>query len=172
MFEFKITLDDDDFLLFNQYNLFNSTIGKKNLMVFRLIIPFIALMFAVVIFLVTLDFQLFLIEAIVMTILSILWIGFSKKMLLISLNKNIKKMKKEGKLLYTNEAVIKFDDEIIHEISPNTELKLKYQMVEKIAVTEKAIYIYFGSQAFVLPVTAFSDDTQKQKFLEFINSKT
>jgi hypothetical protein len=29
MFEFKITLDDEDYLLFNQYHLLNSPTGKK-----------------------------------------------------------------------------------------------------------------------------------------------
>ncbi len=29
MFEFNITLDDNDYLLFNQYHLFNSRNGKK-----------------------------------------------------------------------------------------------------------------------------------------------
>jgi hypothetical protein len=29
MFEFKITLSDDDYLLFNQYHLLNSLSGKK-----------------------------------------------------------------------------------------------------------------------------------------------
>lgn len=172
MFEFKITLDDDDYLLFNQYHLLNSPVGKRNLMTFKMIIPFICFMFVVVIFIVNPDFQLLLIEAILMTILSILWICYSKKIILKSMKKGLKKMKKEGRLPYSNEAIIKFDDESIHEISPNTESKTKYSLVEKIAVTEKAIYIYFSSvQAYILPVTAFSEDAEKQKFLEFINLK-
>lgn len=48
MFEFKITLDDDDYLLFNQYHLLNSPIGKRSLMTFKMIIPFICLMFVVI----------------------------------------------------------------------------------------------------------------------------
>lgn len=173
MFEFKITLDDGDYLLFNQYHLLNSPVGKKNLMTFKMIIPFICFMFVAVIFIVNPDFQLLLIEAILMTILSILWICYSKKIVLKSMEKNLKKLKKEGRLPYSNEAIIKFDDESIHEISPNTENKTKYSLVEKIVVTEKAIYIYFSSlQAYILPVTAFSEDVKKQQFLKFINSKT
>mgnify|MGYP001954218965 CR=1 FL=1 len=82
------------------------------------------------------------------------------------------KMKKEGRLPYNNEAIIKFDDEGIHEISSDNESNVKYSTIEKIAVTEKAIYIYVNSvQACILPVTAFSQDSEKQRFLEFINSK-
>ena len=172
MFEFKTTLDDDDYLLFNQYHLLNSPTGKKSLIFFRFIIPFICLVFVVIFFIAGVDFQLILIEAIVMTILSIIWVGFSKKMILISMNRRIKKMKKEGRLPYSNEATLMFDDEIIHEITPNTEIKTKYSLIEKIAVTEKAIYIYFSFvQAYILPVTAFSNEMEKIKFLEFINLK-
>jgi hypothetical protein len=78
MFEFKITLNDDDYLLFNQYHLLNSPTGKRSLMNFKIIIPFICLMFAVVIFIVNHDFKLLLIEAIVLTTLSILWACYSK----------------------------------------------------------------------------------------------
>lgn len=172
MFEFKITLNDDDYLLFNQYHLLNSPSGKKSLMSFRFIIPFICFMFIVIFCIAGSDFELILIESILMTIISIFWIGFSKKKILKSMNRRITKIKKEGRLPYSNEAILKFDDEKIHEITPNTENVTKYSLIEKIAVTEKAIYIYFSSvQAFILPVTAFSGEMEKLKFLEFINMK-
>lgn len=172
MFEFKITLGDDDYLLFNQYHLLNSSLGKKSLLTFRFIIPFVCFMFVVIFCIAGSDFQLIIIEAVLMTILSILWVGYSKKIILKSMKKRIKKMKKEGRLPYSNEAILKFDDESIHEITQNTESTTKYLLIEKIAVTEKAIYIYFSSvQAYILPITAFSKEIEKVKFLEFINMK-
>jgi hypothetical protein len=129
-------------------------------------------MFVVIFFIANSDFLLILIEAILMTILSVLWIGYSKKIMLRSMRKSIQKMKKEGRLPYSNKAILKFDDESIHEITPDTENKTKYALVEKIAVTEKAIYIYISFvQAHILPITAFSDEMEKLKFLEFIHSK-
>jgi hypothetical protein len=93
-------------------------------------------------------------------------------MLLKSTNKRIKKMKKDGRLPYSNEAILKFDNESIHEITPNSECKTKYSLIEKIAVTEKAIYIYFSSvQAYILPVSAFTEEEGESEFLAFINSK-
>ena len=172
MFEFKVNLNDDDYLLFNQYHLLNSPTGKKSLMTFRFIVPFIFFMFVIIFCIAEADFLLILIEAIMMAILSILWIIFSKKILQKSMKKRINKMKKEGRLPYSNEAILKFDDESIHEITPNTESKTNYSLIEKVAVTEKAVYIYFSSvQAYILPVTTFSEEMEKQKFLEFINSK-
>lgn len=172
MFEFKITLDDDDYLLFNQYHLLNSPFGKRNLLIYKMLIPVVCFIFLVAVFIANPDFQLLLIETILMTILSILWVGYSKKVLIRSMEKGFRKMKKEGRLPYSNESIIKFDDESIHEITPDTEIKTKYSVVEKVVVTDKAIYIYYSpSQAYVLPVTVFSEDAEKQKFLEFINSK-
>ena len=172
MFEFQITLDDEDYLLFSQYHSLNSPIGKKDLMLFRLIIPFICFMVVIVFGILGSNFQLILIESVLMTIVSIFWVGYSKKMILKSVKRRIEKIKKEGRLPYSNEAILKFDDEGIHEITPNTENKFKYSLIERIAITEKAIYIYFSSvQAIILPVTAFSEEVEKLKFLEFINLK-
>lgn len=172
MFEFKITLDDADYLLFNQYHFLNSPIGKKSLLFFRFIIPFICFMFIVVLLILNSDFQLILIEAILMTFVSIFWIGNSKESILKSMKKRIMKIKKEGRLPYSSESLLKFDNESIHETTPNTENRTKYSLIEKIAVTEKAIYIYYSSvQAYILPVNTFSEEMEKLKFLEFINSK-
>ena len=172
MFEFNITLDDNDYLLFNQYHLFNSRSGKNSLIFFRFIIPCICIMVIFIFWIAGSDFELILIEAILMAIISIWWIVYSKKSIFKSINKRIKKVKKEGRLPYSNESILKFDEEKIHEITPNTENITKYSLIEKIAVTEKAVYIYFGAlQAYILPVKAFSDEMEKLKFLEFINTK-
>lgn len=173
MFEFNVTLSDDDYLLFNKYHLLNSPIGKKGLMSIRFFIPFICFMFVIILCIAGSDFGLILIESILMTIISIIWIGFSKKVFLKSMNNRILKMKREGRLPYSNQAIFKFDNEKIQEITPDSESVIKYSLVEKIAVTENAIYIYISSvQAYILPVTVFTDEMEKVKFLEFIKMKS
>lgn len=172
VFEFKVTLDDSDFILFNKYHLLHSPIGKKSLLPFRFIIPFISFIFVAIFIIIQADLNLIIIEAVSLTLLSVLWIGFSKKMIIKSMENGIKKMKKVGRLPYSREVILKFDDECIHEIAPDTENKTKYTLIEKIAVTEKAIYVYFSSvQAYILPITAFTDEKEKHKFLEFMELK-
>jgi hypothetical protein len=47
-----------------------------------------------------------------------------------------------------------------------------YALIEKIAVTENAIYIFISAiQAYILPVTTFTDEAEKLKFLDFIELK-
>ncbi|NLD59215.1 MAG: YcxB family protein [Clostridiales bacterium] len=172
MFEFKFALDDNDYLLFNRYHLLNSPSGKKALTMYRLVVPIVFLAVILIFYIADAGPRLIIIEAILMAIVSALWLAFSDKLLLRSVNKNILKMKKTGRLPYSSEAVLKFGEENVHEITPNTENKTDYSLIEKIAVTEKAIYIYFSTvQAYILPITAFSDEAERRRFLEFIHSK-
>ncbi|MDF2845258.1 MAG: hypothetical protein K0R00_3684 [Herbinix sp.] len=71
MFEFNITLDDNDYLLFNQYHLFNSHNGKNFLRYYRFLAPFVSLIIIVIFYIAGSDFELILFEAILMTIISI-----------------------------------------------------------------------------------------------------
>lgn len=65
-----------------------------------------------------------------------------------------------------------FDEEFIRDINPLAEIKTPYSGVEKIGVTEKAIYIYYSSiQAFIVPTACFENETEKQEFLTFLSSK-
>ncbi len=172
MFEYKITLGEDDYIRFNEFHMLNSPSGKKTLMACRLIGPLMCIMVLIVLIIANADILLFLLEAALMTVIAVFWIIFSNRIFFGSLRKRIIKLKKEGKLPYHPESILRFDDEYIHMITPDTENKIKYTMIEKIAATEKAIYIYLNSMmASIIPTTVFSDDAEKQRFLEYIKSK-
>lgn len=172
MYEFKVKLNDDDYIAFNQYHLLHSPTGKKTLISCRLILPVLSFLYIVIFIAAGSDFQLILFQVILMSILSIFWLVFSTKIYFKAMRRGINKMKKEGRLPYDKESILKFDDENYYDITPNTENKTNYSMIEKIAVTEKAIYIYVSSmQASIIPVATFSDEIEKQKFLEFISLK-
>lgn len=172
MFEFKINLNDDDYLFFNQYHFENSPGGRKALMSFRLVVPCISFMFICMFIVLELGLGLILLEASLLAVLSVFWIVYSKKLILKSMRNGIKKMKKSGKLPYSDEALMKFDDEHIYETTSDSESKREYSSLEKISVTDKAVYIFFSSvQAYILPMSVFSDEAQKHKFLEFISVK-
>ncbi len=106
MFEFKINLSYDDYILFNNYSFLNSPSGKRLLMINKMMIPIFCFLCVVVLIAFNLDVLLILIEAIVLTILSILWIFFDKKIFLRILDKNLRKTEKEGRLSFEGEAVL------------------------------------------------------------------
>ena len=95
MYEFKVTLDDEDYILFNQYHLLNSSAGKKSLLFYRLIFPAISFLTIVMFILTETDRHLITTEVIVLTILSAFLVIFSKKRILRSVKKRIMKMKKK-----------------------------------------------------------------------------
>ncbi|MBS3990678.1 MAG: YcxB family protein [Erysipelothrix sp.] len=172
MFEFKIALDEDDYLQFNMYHLLNSSNGKQLLLLYRLIIPLISFISITIFINEDSDLQFVLIATLVSVIISILGIIFSKKVIFMFLKKGIQNLKKEGKLPYSKNTILKFDDDFIYEFTHNAENKTKYAMIEKIVVTEKIIYIYISSvQAYLLPKSAFTNDLEKDEFLNFINNK-
>lgn len=173
MYEFKVTMNDEDYIHFNQYHLMNSPAGKRTLLYFRLVIPIICIGVVTIFMTSNSDYSLVLSETIAMTMISILWIVFSKKMILRNVAKNIKKVKKAGRLPYVKESILKFDDDGIHEIAPDTESRTKYSVVEKIVLTDKAICIYFSAaQAYIVPMNVFSEELERNRFLEFLHMKT
>ncbi len=172
MFEFKIDLNDEDYLQFNYYHASNSPMGKRTLLYYRFQMYILSALCILVFFIARADRLLIFIEAIFLGIVSILWFIFSKRRYFGLIRKRILRMKREGKLPYHTHVILRFEEDEIHESTPEIELRVKYSLVEKIAVTEHGVYIYHSSMhAFLLPNTVFSGEEEKLKFLEFINSK-
>ena len=81
-------------------------------------------------------------------------------------------MKKDGKLPYGQIGRIEFEQDYIHDITDENETKIKYTNVEKIAINNNYIYIYFNAiQAFLIPFHVFENNEQKEMFFSFINNK-
>lgn len=172
MFEFKVFIDDDDYIQFNKYQYLNNPVDMKTLILYKFSIPLLCFLFITRFIAVQASFQAVIYATISMILFSIFWVLYCKEMFLLIIENRIKRMKRSGRLLYSDVGLLKFDDEIIHEITPEAENKAKYSLVEKIAVTEKAVYIYISSlQAYILPTVAFTDDKEKQIFLEFLKMK-
>jgi len=172
MYEYKINLEEKDYVTFNEYHMQNSPSGKKTILTFRLMMPIISIIIIFIFWIVGVDPFLLLIESIVLALVSVFFVFYSKRLLMKSIVKTIAKLKKEGKLPYNQESVMTFDDEGIHEKTDKSESKNRYTMVEKIGNTDHAIYIYFSAmQAYIIPISVFESDTDKKQFLEFLYSK-
>ena len=172
MYKINYKLNDDDDIAFYEYHLKTSSTGKKTLLRYRLQIPFFCLLILLIFCIAKLDSVVIISEAVFMLVVSIIWIVFADKIFFRSFKKNINKIRKEGKVPYSNEGTLVFDEEFFKDINPKTETKTLYSGVEKIVVTEKAIYIYIGAaQAHIIPITCFGSEEEKQNFLNFITSK-
>ena len=172
MFEFNIVLTEQDYIRFNQYHMTHSANGKKAILLLRLLMPIISLCALLIFVVADADPTLILIEAIVLGLLSIFFIFYGKKILLKSVAKNISKLKKDGKLPFNQESTITFDETHILEKTDLNESKISYQIIEKIAETENAIYIYFSAmQAYIIPNTVFESNEHRKELLDFMYTK-
>lgn len=172
MFRFNITLSEEDYLQFSKYHYFNSTNGQKSFLAYRALAPMLSIMFVLVFLMAGADPLLIGIEAVVLGIFSVIFLRNSRKTVIRYIHKSVERAKKDGVLPYTPESVLTFDEEFVHEISPKSEQKMEYQLLQKIAVDEGAVYIYINAmQAYILPASCFVDEGEKETFLKFVRGK-
>ncbi len=82
-------------------------------------------------------------------------------------------MKKNGRLPYDSQVNLRFEDELIIEKTPMTEVKTMYAKLERIPVGKEGVYLYHTvMSAFLIPNIAFTSAVQKYDFLQFIHQKT
>lgn len=172
MFQINNSITTEDYLTFNEYHLLHSEQGKRAINMYRILAPVLSL-FAIVIFWIADVSQVLLItEIIALSIVSIVMAFYSKKMLIKSVKKNIRKLEKDGKLPFSKESTITFNDDNIHEKTVQTETRVQYSAIDKIILGDQAIYVYFSSiQAFIFPYRSFESDEQKNEFIAFLNAK-
>ena len=176
MYKFNYVLTDNDYFEFNRYHMENAPQMKKQITGLRLIAP--AMLIIMIILSVlnrdeTEDITAFIIgSSFVFVFISIVWFFAAKLLLMFSLKAQIKLMKKDGKLPYGKNVSIEFDETFFIESTEINETKTKYASIEKIAVSNNMIYVYFSAiQAFILPLSVFESNEQKDAFLLFINDK-
>ncbi len=98
---------------------------------------------------------------------------FGKRYYFFFTGKSIKRMRKSGKMPYPSEGTLTFDDTHITVTTAEGESRLLYSAIEKIGVTKKAIFAYQSAlQAIIIPAACFAGEEEKQKFLDFLKSKT
>ena len=172
MYQFINSVTEDDYLAFNEYHLLHSTQGKRVLMTHRLLTPSISLFAIVVFWIADVSRELLITEMIGLGLLSIVMTISSKKRILKTVKRNIARFKRDGKLPFSKDTIITFDEDHVHEKSNETETRIQYSMIDKVVEGNQVIYIYFSAlQAFILPHRSFESDEQKNEFLSFLNTK-
>lgn len=176
MFSFQFLLDDRDFFEFNKYHLFLSPATKKIMTLRRWIPP----CFATALWLLVafksdpeLRTEAFIGAVTLSFLFMFFWLILFKPLYIFSLKTRIKKTKKTGKLSYSQENELIFDEEFILDKDPDTETKTKYRVVERIVITNEMFYIYLSTtRAILLPLSAFQSTWEQSEFLAFLESKT
>ncbi|MDR2167255.1 MAG: YcxB family protein [Clostridiales bacterium] len=172
MYKFEYMLDDGDYLEFNKFHHFSSQAFKRNLLVARYGVPAICAMF---IFYAGMGMGglVFWAAAVVFGAGGLIWLfGFERLIFNPTLKRQIKNLRKEGKMPYDELQTITFGEENFHKTTPSGEMTLNYDSFDKIAEGEAAVYIYLSTlQAIIMPLRIFESPAQRQEFLNFLGSK-
>ncbi|MBQ8026599.1 MAG: YcxB family protein [Clostridia bacterium] len=173
LFRFNINLTEDDYLAFSKFNSFESTHGKKQLNKSRiLLIALMIFMIAIVLLLggftpVTSGY------AILVTILTVLYLLLLKKILNYYIKAQIKRMKKIGKLPFDPVSTVEFDEDKLTEATAASRTEQSYSALEKICVIKDRYILLYNSSisAYILPIQQIKAQSDTDEFLRFISSK-
>lgn len=172
MFQFHYALTDDDYIKFNFNHALYTKTGKQTTHATKLLVP-CSLVLALLILPIHHDFQLLMIELITFSIISILWIVFFKKIVLYNIKKSVCRTKKSGRLPYTENGTLTFDENFICDQAQTQENKTSYSLVEAIYTTNEAVYIYINAMsAIILPYRFIENQTVFNNFINFLQEKT
>ena len=160
LFQFNITLTDEDYLAFNSFHAFGSKQGQKALMKSRLI--YIGAMVALIALLVLFTgwSSIATLYAGLLASFTLVYMLIFKKVLQKNMKAQIKRMKQTGRLPY--EAV-----------SPNSRTEESYEIFERVCVLkDRYILLYRSSiSAYILPIPQIQTQIHMEEFLSFLSRK-
>lgn len=176
MYEFKYLVSDQDYIAFNLYHHWNTPARKTWLRITRWMFPTLAVAIVLYSYIQYQDLLRTMIQLVCFTIASVIWVLLAKPSDLRLLNRTIKRtiksMKKQGKLPYGQDVLLRFEEDFFVEITTESETKTKYSSIEKVVADQNALYIYISViQAIILPFSVFENQEQKETFWHFINHK-
>ena len=174
-FKLNVNITDDQYVEFNKFHLLRSSYGKKYMRNTRIVVnvcmAFICLSFLLIA---------------VVTEAKSVYAGFAagvitavvynfclEKVLIGSVEKNIKKQLKDGLNLYTANQTIEFYDDKIVDYNEDERSEISFNKLEQVcSVDGKYLYLYVSAQsAHIIPLTAFNSHREYEEFLEFIESR-
>ena len=150
--KYKIFLNDEDFVRFNIFYMNHTKAGKRSKNAIRWMLPMIFVLSILILVLADAEPGLIIAEVIAMTIGSIIWIAITPKIAERGIRKNIRKLKADGKLSYSPESEIEFQELKFVEKSDRGETHVNYKNIENVYAEEDYLYIFISAnQGFILP---------------------
>lgn len=173
--KFNININDEDYLEFNKFYTIYSPYRDKKLDIFRIalcVLLVIGMICSLITNLASLSIYL-LIGMIPYIAFLLLLLVFWNKILVFALKMRINNLKKVGNLPYAKESTMEFFDNKFTEKTSQTKTEVLYENIERVTVWKNSyIYIHVNTVgAYILPVSSFKDEDEKNEFLEFIKGK-
>ncbi len=172
-FRFSIHLTEEDYCDFNIFHTTRSYYGTQNIKKLRLRMTAMYVP-VIILFPVVLRFRLVSLiwSAVMLVCFAAMQLSLKSRLARMA-KKAVKNVKKIGKLPYTSDSVLIFNEKAITEISEYETSEKRYMAIERInLVDNRMIYIYTSSvAAYLLPMAAFESQQQYQAFVAFLETK-
>lgn len=166
----SVAMTERDYYAFNEYQATHTQNGLHVIRLQRIIMPVVS---AIGIFIMVLrgaEKSVIITTLVVLALVSLLWVIYTPKLIKKGLRDSLDRLKKEGKLPYTEKSEIDFTDDFIIETTENSISKIKYEEVLNIAHANDCMYIYIGAaQAFIIPDRCIM--AEKADLIRFLNEK-
>ncbi|MBQ1223071.1 MAG: YcxB family protein [Clostridia bacterium] len=172
-YKLDVELTDKDYLEFNLFQTFKSAVGKKNIRKSRVI--FLAAIAALALLVVVLrGFTTSgLIYLGLLAVLTVVYMILFKRIMAASLVKQLKALKKSGKLPFDPKSEIEFFDDKFIESAKTNRNERSYDSIEKICIYgDKYIYLFTSvASAYILPVPLVKKQVNYNAFVKFLSQK-
>ena len=173
LFRLNINLGEDDYLEFNKFHAFESMHGKK--LINKTRFSFVLAMVIIgALFLLVMGLTGFSVTYLALLLLfTLLYAVFLKKIATRNLKRQIKRLKKTGKLPFDPEATLEFHEDKIVEITPSRREEYSYTVLERICVVkDRYILLYKNSvSAYILPMAQVQTQCDQEDLVVFLSKK-
>ena len=172
MFEFEYAVTEEDYILFNQHYLMYTPMGRKSKKSICVLTPLISVLLVLCFAVAGVDPKLLIAEAAVLTAGSVIWVLNINRISRRITMRTVTKMKKKGRLPYSEKGKLVFSEEEICDKTDISEHKIRYSAVERVVSTKNALYFFHNvQQATLLPVRCIGDEKTKKAFMAFVQEK-
>lgn len=176
MFIFNYNLNEQDYIRFNYYVYYNDKSAKETYNIFKFKLPVAIWILFTIYFVLYGNLKMFTIITIsylIFWLIFMFFLGFTFEKYIKKIVKiTVENAKKNGTLPYDTINKVNFNlNEIIEEL-PNKKNILKYEVIEKIIISNDYYYIFLNSiEAIIIPNTAVKTKKEKEKFYDFLCQK-
>lgn len=176
MFVFNYNLNEQDYIRFNEYVHYNDKSVKETYNIFKFKLPVafcILFTFYFVLYGNLKVFTIITISYLIFWLIFMFFIGFTFEKYIKKIVKiTVENTKKNGTLPYNTINKVHFNENEIIEELPNKKNILKYEVIEKIIISNDYYYIFLNSiEAIIIPNTAVKTKKEKEKFYDFLCQK-
>lgn len=172
-YRFELTLTEEDYIAYNQFHAFESPLGKKQMKKNKLLLGGFTAVLIVALGLHIGRNTVFAIYTAALALYLAVYLLFYRKIVMLMLRRQIKRMKKQGKLPYEPVATMEFYADRFVDITPAGRMERQYSSIERICVVpDRFVLLYLNTiTAVILPISQLRQQTQLEGFLDFLSEK-